>query len=306
MKTGRQPVLTMLRFATVVVLIFLIMQPYFILLYGSTIDVLFPKGIIALEQRNLLFIIQLLMTLVIVPVYILTFVFSWKYSATNPKGKYDPDLVDSMLAEVIWWGLPIIIVIIISVLTWVKTHELDPFKPIQSDKKAMTIQVVALQWKWLFIYPEEKIASTNVLKFPEKTPIRFEIAADAPMNSFWIPRLAGQIYAMPGMKTELNLIADSAGVFRGSSANLSGEGFANMYFMTHSTSEEDFRQWVESAKQSSLTLDKETYKEIAKPSQDHPEDVYQLDDDTLFEHIVHKYMHPPEEEQTHNHTHQEN
>ena len=124
--------------------------------------------------------------------------------------------------------------LIIAVLTWVKTHELDPYKPIESNKKPMTIQVVALQWKWLFIYPEEKIATVNFLQFPKDTPIHFEITADAPMNSFWIPHLGGQIYAMPKMKTELHLIANEAGDFRGSSANFSGEGFARHAFYCQS------------------------------------------------------------------------
>ena len=117
-------------------------------------------------------------------------------------------------------------------LTWQKTYELDPYRPIASDKKPIYIQVVALQWKWLFIYPERRSPSLNFFKFPEKTPIRFEITADAPMNSFWIPHLAGQIYAMPRMRTELNLIADQTGDFRGSSANLSGKGFSGMHFTT--------------------------------------------------------------------------
>ena len=179
------------------------MQPLSILHFGSSIVMLFPKGKIATEERNLLFIIQILMLLVIIPVYILTFIFSWKYSVKNPKGKYDPDLVDNTIAEYIWWGLPLIMVLIVSILTWIKTYELDPYKPLASSTKPMTIQVVALQWKWLFIYPEEKIATVNFVQFPKQTPIHFEITSDAPMNSFWIPSLGGQIYAMPKMKTEL-------------------------------------------------------------------------------------------------------
>ena len=180
---------SMLIIAALIIIAILIMQPLAILHFQETIAVLFPKGIIGLEERNLLFIIQAIMLLVIIPVYILTFIFSWKYSATNPKGTYDPDLVDNRLAEFIWWGVPLVFTLIIGAITWVKTHELDPYKPIESDKKPMTIQVVALQWKWLFIYPEEKIATVNFLQIPQETPIHFEITADAPMNSFWIPHL---------------------------------------------------------------------------------------------------------------------
>lgn len=286
----------MLLFTGIILFIILLMQPLQILHFREKIAVLFPQGIIGLKERNLLFIIQALMLLVIIPVYILTFIFSWKYRADNPKAKYDPDLVDNRLAEYIWWGIPIVMTLIVSVLTWVKTHELDPFKPIPSNNKEMTIQVVALQWKWLFIYPEEKIATVNFVQFPKETPIRFVITADAPMNSFWIPHLGGQIYAMPKMKTELHLIADAVGDFSGSSANLSGEGFAGMIFITRASSEEDYHRWVESAKQSSKALDLKEYDKLAAPSQNNPVEIFQLKDETLFEEIINKYMHPKKNE----------
>lgn len=296
MKKATRPVFFMLLFSGIILFLFLIMQPLQILQFRQYIALLFPKGIIALEERNLLFIIQAIMLLVIIPVYILTFIFSWKYRASNPKGKYDPDLVDNTIAEYIWWGIPLVFTIIISILTWVKTYELDPFKPIASDRKEMNIQVVALQWKWLFIYPEEKIATVNFIQIPEQTPIHFEITADAPMNSFWIPDLGGQIYAMPSMRTELYLIADEPGNFRGSSANLSGEGFASMHFITKATKNEDFQRWVEEAKQSGKTLTKEEYEKLAQPGGNHPVEIYQLKEDNLFNQIIMKYMHPQNHE----------
>lgn len=282
----------MLTYAAIVIFIVLLMQPISILRFRDEISVLFPKGIIALEQRNLLLIIQAIMLLVIIPVYVLTFLFSWKYSAHNPQGVYDPDLVDNVLAEYLWWGIPLVLTLIIAWLTWVKTHELDPFKPIESDKKPLTIQVVALQWKWLFLYPEEKIASVNFLQIPEQVPIHFEITADAPMNSFWIPHLGGQIYAMPSMKTELNLIANDTGDFRGSSANLSGEGFAGMHFITRASSEEKYHEWVASSQKSAQLLTFDTYQELAAPSQDHPVEIFQLSEAALFHRILMKYMQP--------------
>lgn len=294
MKKGRQFVPFMLVFAAAVVFIVLLMQPVTLLKFSNQIAVLFPKGIIALEERNLLFILQAIMLLVIIPVYILTFIFSWKYRANHHKAKYDPDLVDNRLAEYIWWGIPLVLTLVIAVLSWEKTHQLDPFKSIQSNKKTMTIQVVALQWKWLFIYPEEKIASLNFLQFPKDVPIRFEITADAPMNSFWIPHLGGQIYAMPKMRTELNLIANEVGDFRGSSANLSGEGFAGMHFIARASSEEDYHQWLESAKKSSNVLNLEEYNKLASPSKNNPEELYLLKEDNLFNQIIMKYMQPKE------------
>lgn len=280
--------------SALVVLFVLVMQPLQILHFREHIALLFPKGIIALEERNLLFIIQGIMLLVIIPVYILTFIFSWRYRAQKNQAKYDPDLVDNKVAEYIWWGLPFVMTMIVAIITWVKTHELDPYKPIDSHQKPMTIQVVALQWKWLFIYPEDKIATVNFLQIPTETPIHFEITADAPMNSFWIPHLGGQIYAMPKMKTELNLMADEAGDFRGSSANLSGEGFAGMHFITRASSEEDFQKWLKAAKETTNLLDFKTYDRLAAPSQDSPVETYQLKDEKLFDRVIQKYMHPQE------------
>lgn len=277
-------------------LVILLLQPLLILHFREYIAVLFPKGIIALEERNLLFVLQAIMLLVIIPVYILTFVFSWKYREHSTNSVYDPDLVDNSLAEYIWWGVPFVLTVIISILTWQKTHELDPYKPIESNKKTMTIQVVALQWKWLFLYPEEKIASLNFLQIPVETPVHFEITADAPMNSFWIPHLGGQIYAMPNMKTELHLIANETGDFRGSSANLSGEGFASMHFITRASSEKEYQQWVEDAKKSSVALDWKMYEKLAAPSSKNPPETFQLKDEKLFDQIMMKFMHPKKNE----------
>lgn len=284
----------MLVITGIILFLFLIMQPLSILHFRDKIAVLFPKGIIALEIRNLLFLIQALMLIIVLPVYILTFIFSWKYRAQNPKGKYDPDLVDNTFAEIIWWGIPLVLTLIVSVITWVKTYELDPYKPLASDKKPLHIQVVALDWKWLFIYPEEQIASVNFFQIPKDVPIHFEITADAPMNSFWIPHLGSQIYAMPNMKTELNLIANETGDFRGSSANISGEGFAGMYFIAKASSEEDYQKWLEAVKKSSNTLGREEYNKLAKPSQYNPAEIFVLKEKDLFDQILMKYMHPQE------------
>ncbi len=287
----KRPLFFMLVFSACILLLILLLQPLSIFHFRENLSVLFPKGVIALEQRNLLLLIQGLMLLVIIPVYVLTFVFSWRYRAQNEKATYDPDLVDNKLAEVVWWGVPLVMTLLVAVITCIKTYELDPYKPIVSDKKAKTIQVVALQWKWLFLYPEEKIATVNFVQIPEKTPIHFEITADAPMNSFWIPSLGGQIYAMPKMKTELYLMADEKGDFKGSSANISGEGFAGMTFITRASSEKEYDDFVQKALDSPKMLDLAEYKKLALPSQNTPVEVYTLEDDTLFEQIIAKYMH---------------
>lgn len=282
----QRPVFYMLLITGMILAFVLFMQPYSVYYFQDKIPFLFPSGQIAFEQRNLLLITQALMFIIIIPIYIMTFVFSWRYRVGNTRAKYDPDLVDNKIAEVVWWGVPLVLTLIVSVITWVKTHELDPYKPLTGDKP-LRVQVIALQWKWLFIYPEEKIASLNFLQIPKNTPIRFEITADAPMNSFWIPDLGGQIYAMPNMKTELHLIANKTGDFRGSSANISGEGFSSMHFITRASSQNDFEEWVKAGKKSPQRLGVKEMDALAIPSQNKPE-VFQLEGD-LFQHVMAKY-----------------
>ena len=259
---------------------------------GLNSAVINPIGQIAIKERNLIIIATVLMLIVVIPVFFMAFYFPWKYRADNTKAhsEYAPDWDYNFTYEAIWWGFPCVIVFALSVLAWQSTHELDPYKPINTNKQPITIQVVALQWKWLFIYPEQNIATVNFVQFPEKTPVKFEITSDAPMNSFWIPMLAGQIYAMPGMRTELNVIADETGNFRGSSANLSGEGFSGMYFTAKSTSQEDFDHWVQSIKQSPKNLNQEEYKKLASPSEYHPIEYFTMNEKALFDQIVMKYM----------------
>ncbi|MBS0647971.1 MAG: ubiquinol oxidase subunit II [Verrucomicrobia bacterium] len=261
---------------------------------GSKWVVLNPKGIIALKEYRLMVFCTWMMLIVVVPVLIITLVFAWRYRADNTKAKYNPEEDQNHVAEVIWWGIPFVIITILGIVTWKSCLELDPFKPLESEKKPLKIQVVALQWKWLFIYPEQKIATVNFVQFPEQTPVNFEISADAPMNSFWIPQLGGQIYAMPGMVAKLHLMADEAGDYWGSSANLSGKGFAGMRFAAKSCSAEDFNSWVDSVKQQSRALD---YAEIAEPSAYVPPAYYKLSQENLFEQIVMKYMVPQRSEE---------
>ena len=259
--------------------------------FVSTHDiiVLNPKGLIGIKEKELIITASLLMLIVVIPVFILTFFFAWRYREDNVKAKHAPDWEHNHIAEFCWWGVPLVIIIILAVITWKTSHELSPFKPLKGDKKPVSIQVVALNWKWLFIYPEEKIATVNFIQFPEKTPIQFEITADAPMNSFWIPQLGGQIYAMPAMRTKLNLIANEQGAFRGLSANMSGKGFAGMKFTAKSTSKEAFDRWVASVKEFSSPLNLEVYNQLAKPSMYHPATFYFLGQEDLFDHIIMKY-----------------
>lgn len=260
-------------------------------LYVAThpIPVLNPSGKIGREERDLLVISSLLMLIVVIPVFILTWVFAWRYRASQKKAKYTPEWEDNRLAESIWWGVPFLIIVIMGVITWITSHTLNPFRPIESDRKPLTIQVVALEWKWLFVYPEQGVAAINYVQFPEKTPIRFEITGDAPMNSFWIPALGGQIYAMPAMRTELFLIADKLGVFNGYSANISGKGFAGMMFKAVASTDEEFESWVEEAKESTNLLTFEEYLRLVEPSEYDPVTLYHLKQTDLFDRIIQQY-----------------
>jgi len=279
-----------LRTAIPVILFILIIEWVIFLVKGSEFVVLDPKGWVGVKQRDLIVTALLLMSIIVVPVLFMTLFFSWKYRAGNQKAKYTPKWEHSFIAEALWWGVPFVIVIFLSIITWKSSYELDPYKPLNLPGKPLKVQVIALQWKWLFIYPEQNIASVNYLQIPEKIPIVFEISADAPMNSFWIPRLGGQIYAMPGMKSTLHLIADEKGVFSGSSANLSGTGFSGMCFKVDASSMEDFDSWVSSVRSEGSGLNKFEYEKLAEPSSYNPVATYKLMDPDLFEWIVMKPM----------------
>jgi len=254
------------------------------------IDVLNPQGIIAAKQRDLLFIATLLMLIVVIPVFLLTFFIVWRYREDNKKAKYSPNWSNSNVLETIWWMIPFVIIVILAVITWKSSHELDPYRALNSEKKAINIQVISLQWKWLFIYPDQKIAAVNYIRIPEKTPINFKVTSDAPMNSFWIPSLGGQVYAMAGMSTKLHLEADHKGTYRGVSANISGKGFAGMKFKVESTSDADFRQWSNETRRLSKSLDMPAYDELAKPSENQTMQLFSLKQANLYDKVVMKYM----------------
>ncbi|MDJ0651970.1 MAG: ubiquinol oxidase subunit II [Simkaniaceae bacterium] len=281
-------------FVTILIILLVLGAGALLALYISThnIPILEPKGLISDQERDLIVTCSLLMLIVVVPVLILTFVFAWKYREKNEQSKHTPDWEHNYIAEICWWGVPFVIVVILAVITWKTSHELNPFKPIVNDKQPVEIQAVALNWKWLFIYPEQGIATINLVQFPEKTPIKFEITADAPMNSFWIPQLGGQIYAMPAMRSKLYLVANEQGNYSGRSSNINGKGFAGMVFTAKATSEQEFGTWVESVRGSGKSLTMERYSKLSEPSEYDPVSYYTLPDKDLFHKIIRKYMTP--------------
>lgn len=260
-----------------------------LLLSGCNLIVFNPKGQVAIDERNLIILATALMLLVVIPVIVMMFLFAYRYRATNKTADYKPRWASSHKIEAVVWGVPLVIIIILGIVTWITTHALDPYRPLDSDVPPVNVQVVATDWKWLFIYPDLGIATVNELALPVHTPVSFTITSDAAMTSFFIPALGGQIYAMAGMQTKLHLIANETGEFRGIAANYNGEGFSDMHFSTLSTTPADFDAWVAKVKASGQTLDRPRYAELAKPTIGHRIEYFANVDQALFMSIVDKY-----------------
>lgn len=251
-----------------------------------------PKGVIAEQQRALIIKAILLMLVIVLPAVFATFFFAFKYRADKNQA-YEPNLEGSLKIKLLWWALPSAIIFCLAILTWNGAHKLDPFRPITSNVTPINVQVVALPWKWLFIYPDYNIATVNYLEFPVNTPVNFQLTADAPMSSFWIPQLGGQIYAMAGMSTQTHLMANQAGEYRGSAAEINGQGFAGMDFIARASSQVAFDNWVKVTQKSSARLTLDSYNQLAKPSTDNPVSTYAVADQNLYSEIIEKYMGPP-------------
>ncbi|PWK33022.1 cytochrome bo3 quinol oxidase subunit 2 [Cupriavidus plantarum] len=248
-------------------------------LAGCNAVLLSPSGDLAVKQRDLIIIATCLMLLIIVPVITMTLVFAFRYRESNTEATYNPDWDHSTTLELGIWSAPLLIIIALGAVTWVSTHQLDPYRPlthlddrrpIPAGTKPLTVEVVALDWKWLFLYPEQGIATVNELVAPVDQPIRFKITATDVMNSFFIPALAGQVYAMPGMETKLHAVINRPGVYDGFSANYSGAGFSQMRFKFHGMSNEEFARWVAKAKSEGGQLSRDAYVKLAKPSEAEP------------------------------------
>jgi cytochrome o ubiquinol oxidase subunit 2 len=260
-------------------------------LSGCSSELLNPKGAIGAQEKTLILVAMGLMLLVVIPVIALTLYFAWRYRASNANATYAPKWAHSTRIEVVIWSIPCVIVAILAVLIWDTTHSLDPYQPIKSKVAPVRVQVVALNWKWLFIYPDYGVASVNRLQIPVDTPIEFKLTAESLMNSFFIPQLGSQVYAMSGMQTQLHLIADSPGVYAGLSAAFSGSGFSDMRFNAVASSRQEFDRWVQQARKSPLKLNKAAYGVLEQSSHNHPVATYTDVDPGLFDGVVNKYMH---------------
>ncbi len=260
-------------------------------LAGCSGGVLDPKGQVGMDEKNLIILCTILMLIVVVPVIVLTLYFAWKYRASRDFEIYTPKWAHSTKIEAVVWSIPILIVISLSVITWRSTHALDPYSPLEGQGEHLTVEVVSLNWKWLFIYPEQGIATVNELVFPANKPVAFKITSESTMNSFFIPQLGSQIYSMAGMETKLHLIANEPGTYKGISSNYSGAGFTGMKFNAIATpTEGDFNDWVASVKQAQTALTPASYEQLAKQSENNPVTYYSNVSEGLFHDIVMKYM----------------
>ena len=243
-----------------------LLAPISILLASCGQGVLDPQGPVGKAERVLLYNATAIMLAVVVPVIILTAVFAWWFRAGNIRAQYLPEWEYSGRLEMIVWSIPALVILFLGGIAWVGSHELDPPRPVASDVPPIEVQVVSLDWKWLFIYPAQEVASLNRLVVPVGTPIHFSLTSTSVMNSFFVPQLGSQIYTMPGMTTQLNLRADEAGTYSGLSAQFSGEGFSDMRFDLVAVPATQFETWVKAAKVQGSALDAAAFATLVRPS----------------------------------------
>ncbi|MEM7169396.1 MAG: ubiquinol oxidase subunit II [Pseudomonadota bacterium] len=264
-------------------------------LSGCEMVVMQPSGDIADQQADLIIYSTILMLIVVVPVMALTVFFAIHFRASNKNATYEPDWHHSISLEIVIWTVPMAIIMCLAGLTWVATHRLEPYSPlsrisadvpINPSVQPLVIQVVAMDWKWLFIYPEQGVAAVNEVAAPVNRPIKFEITSATVMNSFYIPALAGQIYAMAGMQTELNAVINQPGSYKGFSANYSGAGFSQMHFQFKGVEGTEFDDWVTRVRSGSQELDRSTYLELNRPSTANPVTYYNSVDPALWGAII--------------------
>ena len=254
--------------------------------------ILDPRGPVAAAERLLLINATAIMLVVVVPVILATLAFAWWYRSSNLRAGRSPDLRYEGRMEFVIWSIPALTVMLLGGVIWIGTHQLDPRAPIPANADPLRVEVVALDWKWLFIYPQEGVASVNWLVLPVGRPVHFSLTSSSVMNSFFVPQLGSQIYTMYGMATQLSLRADHAGVYRGQSSHFSGDGFAKMVFPVHAVPPDEFALWAANARETGPTLDARTYSVLARQSQGDPPVTFAAVQPGLFDAIVRQELPP--------------
>src|SRR5436190_15540569 len=256
------------------------------MLGSCTQGVFNPKGSIAAAERLILINSTAIMLVVVLPVIVATLAFACWYRSSNTRASRSTDNSYEDRIEFVVWSIPALTVILLGGVIWIGSHQLDPRASIPGKSDPLRVDVVALDWKWLFIYPDQGVAAVNQLVIPVGTPVEFRLTSATVMNSFFVPQLGGQIYTMGGMTTHLNLLADTPGEYPGFSANFSGDGFSEMRFVVRSVPAGDFNAWLEQVRGSGAALDDAGYAKLAKPSQAVPPITYRSVEPKLFERII--------------------
>jgi cytochrome o ubiquinol oxidase subunit 2 len=249
-------------------------------------NILDPQGPIGAAEKTILIDSVAIMLAIVLPTILAIFAFAFWFRASNTKAFYWPDWEYSGRIELVVWSIPTLTIILLGGVAWLGAHHLDPAKAIEGPGKPLTIQAVSLDWKWLFIYPDQKVATINTLTVPAGVPLQFQLTSASVMNAFFIPQFGSLIYTMNGMTTRLNLRADTPGTFQGLSAQFSGDGFADMHFDVHVVPSEQFSKWAEDASNAGNSLDEQSYRQIAKPSMKNEPAIYRLADPDLFRAIA--------------------
>lgn len=257
----------------------------------SEYSAFFPSGTVGDHERNLMFITFGLMVFVFVPVFVLTLFFAWRYRASNKKAKYTPNWAHSNILEVFLWGGPIVIIAILGYVTWYSTYQLDPYKPLPTAKNdpPVKIDVIGMDWKWLFVYPQYHVAAVNEMAIPVNRPVTLRLTSDTVMMGFMVPALGSQIMAMSGMQTQLNLNATRTGTFFGKNYQYNGDGFAQEKFKTISTTQQGFKAWIQKAEASNNKLDTKRYAELSKPSEMQGVTYFSSVKPNLFNYVISLY-----------------
>ena len=249
-------------------------------------NILDPQGPIGAAEKTILIDSLTIMLAIVLPTIVTIFAFAVWFRASNVRAHRWPDWEYSGRIELVVWSVPALTVILLGGVAWIGSHLLDPAKPIEGASKPLTIQAVSLDWKWLFIYPDQKVATVNTLTVPVGAPLQFQLTSASVMNAFFIPQFGSMICTMNGMVTRLNLRTDNPGTFQGLSTQFSGDGFADMLFDVHVVPPEQFSGWAENAANAQQSLDRQSYQELAKPSIKHPQATYRLGDPDLFRAIA--------------------
>jgi cytochrome o ubiquinol oxidase subunit II len=247
--------------------------------------VLDPQGPIASAERMILLNSTTIMLVVVVPVIVLTLIFAWWYRASNKRASYEPNWANSGRIEFVVWSIPAMVVLLLAAVAWTGSHDLDPARKLSSNLKPVQIEVVSLDWKWLFIYPDSEVATLNQVVVPSGVPIEFVLTSSNVMNAFWVPQLGSQIYTMPGMTTRLNLLAEHPGDYPGLSSNFSGDGFSDMRFVVHAVPAAEFSSWLGATQARGEKLDADAYTQLARAGSDMSVRAYRSVEQGLFDRI---------------------